>query len=97
MKNSTVIISLLACFMLITSCSDVYNFSIEHKKQTTLNTTIKVTVKEKENKTINSVQFFVDGKEISSKSVSVDLKTSDYGVGKHQISALIFYPEKTKK
>ena len=97
MKNSTVIISLLACFMLITSCSDVYNFSIEHKKQTTLNTTIKVTVKEKENKTINSVQFFVDGKEISSKGVSVDLKTSDYGVGKHQISALIFYPEKTKK
>ena len=97
MKNSAVLVSLLACFMLITSCSDVYKFSLEHKKQTTLNSTIKVTLKEKEDKAVNSVQFFVNGKEIASEGASTKINTSDYGVGKHQISALVFYPEKSKK
>ena len=97
MKNSAVLVSLLACFMLITSCSDVYKFSLEHKKQTTLDSTIKVTLKEKEDKAINSVQFFVNGKEISSEGASTKINTSDYGIGKHQISALVFYPEKSKK
>lgn len=97
MKNSAVLVSFLACFMLITSCSDVYKFSLEHKKQTTLNSTIKVTLKEKEDKVVNSVQFFVNGKEITSEGASAKINTSDFGIGKHQISALVFYPEKTKK
>lgn len=97
MKNSVVLISFLACFMLITSCSEVYKFSLEHKKQTTLNSNFKVTLKEMEDKAINRVQFFVNGKEISSEGVSVNINTSDFGIGKHQISALVFYPEKTKK
>ena len=67
MKNSVVLISFLACFMLITSCSEVYKFSLEHKKQTTLNSNFKVTLKEMEDKAINRVQFFVNGKEISSE------------------------------
>lgn len=97
MKNSFVLISFLACFMLNTSCSDVYKFSLEHKKQTTLNSNFKVTLKEIEDKSINRVQFFVNGKEIASEGVSANINTSDFGIGKHQISALVFYPEKTKK
>ncbi|KGL64242.1 glutaminyl-peptide cyclotransferase [Polaribacter sp. Hel1_85] len=97
MKNNAVCIAFLACFLLITSCSDVYKFTLEHKKQTTLNATIDVTLKEKEDKPVNSVQFFVNGKEISSEGNSTSINTSDFGVGKHVVSALVFYPEKSKK
>jgi glutaminyl-peptide cyclotransferase len=97
MKNSTLIVAFLACILLITSCSDVYTFSLNHKKQVALNSNLEVTLKEKEDKTINSVQFFVNGKEISAKGNTVSINTTDLGVGKHLISALVFYPEKTKK
>lgn len=97
MKNSTLLVAFLASFLLITSCADVYKFSLEHKKQVTLHTNINITLKEKEDKPANSVQFFINGKEISSKGNSIDINTTDLGVGKHQISALVFYPEKTKK
>ncbi|PQJ71983.1 glutaminyl-peptide cyclotransferase [Polaribacter butkevichii] len=97
MKNSTLFVAFLACFLLITSCSDVYKFSLNHKKQVALNSNIDVTLKEQEDKPINSVQFFVNGKEISSEGNTVSINTTDLGVGKHQISALVFYPEKTKK
>jgi glutaminyl-peptide cyclotransferase len=97
MKNSTVFVSLLACFMLITSCSDVYKFSLVHKKEIALNSKIEITLKEKDNKPVNKVQFFVNGKEISSKGNSISMNTADLGVGKQKISALVFYADKTKK
>ncbi|WP_405606928.1 glutaminyl-peptide cyclotransferase [Polaribacter sp. Asnod1-A03] len=97
MKNNSLIIAFFACFLFITSCSDVYKFSLQHKKQVSLNTNLDVTLKEEDNKTINNVQFFINGKEITSKGNTVSINTTDLGVGKHQISALVFYPEKTKK
>jgi glutaminyl-peptide cyclotransferase len=97
MKNSTLLIAFLASFLLITSCSDVYQFSLIHKNKVALNSNIEVTLKEKEDKKVNKVQFFVNGKEIASEGISTKISTTDLGVGKHQISALIFYPEKTKK
>ncbi|WP_298881634.1 glutaminyl-peptide cyclotransferase [uncultured Polaribacter sp.] len=97
MKKSTFFISFFSFLFLITSCSDVYKFTLEHKKQATLNENIKVTLKEKEDKPVTKVQFFVNGKEITSTGNSTSIATKELGVGKHQISALVFYPEKTKK
>ncbi|MCL7763305.1 glutaminyl-peptide cyclotransferase [Polaribacter sp. Z014] len=97
MKNSTLLVAFLACFLLITSCSDVYKFSLNHKKQVTLNSNLEVTLKEKEDKPVTNVQFFVNGKEVSSEGNTVSINTTNLGVGKHKISALIFYAEKTKK
>ena len=97
MKNSSLIVAFFACFLLITSCSDVYKFSLDHKKQVKLNESVKVTLKEKEDKPVNKVQFFINGKEITSEGASITINTSDLGVGKHKVSALVFYPEKTKK
>jgi glutaminyl-peptide cyclotransferase len=97
MKNSSLVVALLTYFLLATSCSDVYKFSLQHKKQVKLNESVKITLKEKDNKPINKVQFFLNGKEIVSDGVSTSINTTNLGVGKHQISALVFYPEKTKK
>ena len=96
MIHKSVLISILSLVLLFTSCSDVYKFSLDHKKQVALNDNVIVTLKEKENKQVNKVQFFVNGTEISSEGNSTSINTSNLGVGKHKISALIFYPEKTK-
>ncbi|WP_341221771.1 glutaminyl-peptide cyclotransferase [Polaribacter atrinae] len=97
MKKNTLLVTFLACFLLITSCSDVYKFSLDHKKQVPLNSKIEVTLKEDESKPINNVQFFINGNEVSSEGNNISINTAKLGVGKHQISALIFYAEKTKK
>ena len=98
MKKYFLLVAFLASFLLSTSCSNEYVFHLEHQKQVPFNTTIRISLKEKENKPIQSVQFFVNGKEIpSNNESSIELNTKDIGIGKHQISALIFYPEKTKK
>ena len=97
MIHKSVLISILSLLFLLTSCSDVYKFNLEHKKQVALNDNVKVTLKEKEDKLIKKVQFFINGKEISSEGNSVSIKTTDLGVGKHTISALVFFDKKTKK
>ncbi len=90
-------IFVLAFFVLLTSCSDNYIFIIEHKKSVPLNSKIKISLRVKENKPIDSVKFFINNKEVLSKKHTTTINTADLGIGKHQISALIFYSEKTKK
>lgn len=97
MKNHSLLASYLVCFLLLTSCSDAYKFSLEHKKEVPLNYKMNVTLKEKDRKSIEKVQFFVNGKEISSNGASATIQTNSFGLGKHQISALVFFSEKTKK
>lgn len=97
MKNSFIYITLVSFFLLVTSCSNDYKFTLEHKKKVVLNEKIAITLKEKENKPAKSIQFFVNGKEIPSTGNTLSLNTSDYGVGKHIISALVFFDEKSKK
>ena len=97
MKNHFLLIAFLALFLLSTSCSNEYRFRLEHQKQVPFNSTMRISLKEKEDKPVQKVQFFVNGKEIPSEANSIQLDTKDVGVGKHQISTLIFYPEKTKR
>ena len=96
MKNiafSVFILTLLSCI----GCSEDYKFKLDVTKKTTLNTDVKISLKEINNKPIDNIQFFVNQKKIPSEGNSITLKTSDYGLGKHQVSALAFYPGKTKK
>ncbi|QNM87088.1 glutaminyl-peptide cyclotransferase [Polaribacter pectinis] len=97
MKNKAILISFFAFIFLATSCSDDYSFSLETPKKTTLNQTIKVSLKEKNDKEIKNIQFFVNGKEVSSEGNSVTINTTDLGVGKHSVSALTFFEGGSKK
>lgn len=96
MKKIVVILTSFTLLLLI-SCNDTYKFSLELTKKTTLNSSFSITLKEKNDKPIDKVQFFVDGKEITANGNSASINTNDFGVGKHAVSALAFYPGKTKK
>lgn len=97
MKLSTCGTALLFSILMMISCSDVYKFTLQHKKQVKLNESITVTLKEKEDKPVKSMQFFVNGKEVKAKGSSLTINTKDYGIGKHSISALVFFDGKSKK
>ncbi len=89
--------TLLLSFFFLTSCDKDYKFTLNVSKKNTLNDKVSITLKEENNQQINNVQFFVNGKEISSDGNSLTLNAKDFGVGKHVVSALAFYPGKTKK
>ena len=65
MKKITVIISFLAV-LLITACNEDYKFTIDITKKTTLNSIVTITLKEKNNKPLENVKFFINGKEFDS-------------------------------
>jgi len=96
MKKIAFFTSILT-LLLLTSCSDIYKFTLDVPKKTTLNEKITITLKEENDKVVDNVQFFVNGKEIATNGNSISLNTKDFGVGKHQVAALAFYPGKTKK
>lgn len=79
------------------SCNDEYKFTLEIPKTTTLNETVKAVLKEQNNKQIDSVQYILNGKKITSDENSININTKELGVGKHALTTLIFYPGKTKK
>ena len=95
--NKIACVTSLVTFFLLTSCSKDYKFTLDVTKKSTINSKISITLKEKNNQLIEKVQFFVNGKEIPADGNSVILNSNDFGVGKHQVSALAFYPGKTKK
>ncbi|MCI2229731.1 glutaminyl-peptide cyclotransferase [Polaribacter sp. MSW13] len=97
MKNNSIIIFFFAFLLLMTSCSNDYKFSLETPKKVTLNQSITISLKEKNDKPINKVQFFVNGNEVTANGNSFKINTDDFGVGKHAVSALVFYLEETKK
>lgn len=97
MKIRLIIILSIISSLFIISCNDNYKFTLEVPKNTTLNKSITAMIKEQNDKPIDSIHFFINGIKSISKKNATTINTQDFGVGKHQISALIFYPEKTKK
>jgi glutaminyl-peptide cyclotransferase len=94
-KNTLFTIALMLCFL--TSCDSEYKFKLDVSKKTTLNGTITISLKEENNKPIDNIQFNIDGKEVPNKGNSLTLKAAEFGIGKHSVSVLAFYPGKTKK
>jgi glutamine cyclotransferase len=97
MKFRFISIAIIISSIFIISCNDNYKFTLEVIKKTTLNESIIASIKEQNNKPIDSVHFFINGKKSVSTANTTNIKTAAFGVGKHLISALIFYPGKTKK
>ena len=97
MKIKHNFITFFTTLLLISSCTESYKFNLETTKKTTLNKSIKISLTEENNKQIDKVQFFVNGQEVAAEGNSTTINTKDLGVGKHSISALAFYPGKTKK
>ncbi|WP_299000595.1 glutaminyl-peptide cyclotransferase [uncultured Tenacibaculum sp.] len=84
--------------LLITSCSETnYKFKLDTTKKTTLGEKAAIKFEQLEGNQIDSVQLYVNNKRVNKNEPSVIINTADFGVGKHAVTALAFYPNKSKK
>jgi len=79
------------------ACETHYKFILSTPKKVAFGKEFTITLSEKNNLSIENVTFFLDGKKIVTKEHKVTIDTKKIGIGKHIISALVFYPGKTKK
>ncbi|WP_428742196.1 glutaminyl-peptide cyclotransferase [Tenacibaculum sp.] len=88
----------LATTLVITSCSETnYKFKLNTTKKTTLGDKAAIKFEQLKGEQIDSVQLYVDNKRVNTNETSVTINTADFGVGKHAVTALAFYPNKSKK
>jgi len=82
----------------LSSCESNNKFNIAVPKKAIFNKVIEISVSEAKNNPIDSVKFFVNGQQItSSEKTFIEVNTSEFGVGKHAISTLVYFPEGNKK
>ncbi|NVK53059.1 MAG: glutaminyl-peptide cyclotransferase [Flavobacteriaceae bacterium] len=97
MRLQKYLIVLATGLFILTACNDSYKFTLNTPKKLTINQEATATLTEKNNKPVDSIQFFVNGKRVPSKGNSIKINTKDLGVGKFSVTALAFFPGKTKK
>ena len=76
------------------SCEKDYEFQLQTPKRISVAKTFSIKVKEKNGQPIDKITYSFDGKELKSPD-NVDL--SKETLGKHMLSAVVFYGTKTKK
>ena len=92
------IISFAFIFMLISSCETDYKFKLEAPETIKSNEKLSISFSEKNDAPIDSVELSINTKAIelsADHKASIDI--SSYRLGKHSITALIFYEGQTKK
>lgn len=95
LKNYIVI---LLTSTIIFSCETDYNFKLESPKKLNISKILNVSLVEKSNNPIDSVQLTIDNKKIPlSEDFKTNLDIKGYKLGRHTITALVFYAKKTKK
>ncbi len=86
------IISVLALFL--SACGNQYKLKLSSPKTLNVNEKLSFTVTEKNNKPIDSVRYYLDGKRLSANS---DINIQNNRLGKHAVSATVFFGEKQKQ
>ena len=91
--------SILSIFTLslLLSCKSEYKFVLKTPQKIQSNEELTISISEQNNKPIDSVQFSIDSKKIVSNTNSVTLNISNYTLGRHDITAIVFYENKTEK
>ena len=87
------VFTILVIFLLI-SCGNKYKLQLDSPKTIQVSKSLKVSVVEKNRNPIDSVKYFIDGKEILNNE-SLDIH--NYRLGKHAISATVYYAGQNKK
>ncbi|AZJ32093.1 Glutamine cyclotransferase [Tenacibaculum mesophilum] len=92
------LLSLGLTTLLITSCSETnYKFKLNTTKKTTLGEKAAIKFEQLKGEQIDSVHLYVNNKRVNTNETSVTINTANFGVGKHAVTALAFYPNKSKK
>ena len=91
--------SLIGFLILIAlfSCKSEYKFIINSPKKIQIGQELTFSITEKNNKPIDSVQFSLGNKKLYSDLNSVTVKVTGYKLGKHNLTAIVFFENKTKK
>lgn len=98
MKSIKLLILALVLIPLFTACKSEYRFNLNSPAKLQINQKLTMSVSEKNEQDIISVQFSIDDKKLpSTENLTLDIPINDYTLGKHTIGALIFYTNKTKK
>lgn len=84
-------------FMALFSCKAEDKFIINVPKKIQTNKELTVSISEKNNKPIDSVQFLLDDKKVKSGQTSSTIKITDFKLGKHTVTAIVFHENKTTK
>jgi len=80
--------------LLLTSCEEEYKFQLEAPKKITIDKPLTISIKEVNEQEFDKVMYSLDGKSIQNPS-NIDI--SKHRLGKHVITAIVFYGSKTKK
>lgn len=83
--------------LLTISCKSDYKFVINAPKKIQSNQEITISISEEGHKLIDSVEFSIGNEKIMSNNSSATFNTSNLRLGKHTITAIVFYENKTKK
>jgi len=94
MKRLKNLFTFIITVFILGSCSDQYKLKLVSPKTIQLNQRLNIEVTEKDNKPIDSVRYYLDGKRLLSDS---EIDISSNKLGKHALSATIFYGAKQKK
>jgi len=78
--------------LFLTSCANNYKLSLTSPKEVKINESLSLSVSEKENKPVDSVWYYLDGIRIEK-----DAAIADKRLGKHAISATVFYEDQQKQ
>jgi len=84
-------------FILLVSCKSEYKFILNTPQKIQSNQELTISISEKNNKPIDSVQFSIGNKKIESNGTTSTLNINNFKLGKHTITVLVFYQNKTEK
>ena len=91
--NLKSLFSALILISFLTSCGNEYKLSLVSPKELKTSQQLNLEVKEKNNKPIDSIRFYLDGKRIQQDNNSI----TNSKLGKRAVSATIFYEGKQKQ
>lgn len=90
--------SILMLQFLLMSCENDYKLDFKTPKKIQINQELTVKIAEKNNKTIDSVQFFINQEKISTQQkLDITFDINNYRLGKHVLKAIVFYEGKSKE
>jgi glutamine cyclotransferase len=90
--------SVLFIILIFSSCESDYKLNFKTPKKIQINQELTLKVDEKNNKPVDSVQFFIDDNKIhSDKNLSISHNILNYKLGKHVLKATVYYDGKSKE
>jgi len=90
-------IASICLLILLISCKSEYKFVLNTPKSIKINKELSISLSEKNNQPIDSVQYSIDNNKLTSTNDSTNIDISNYKLGKHTITAIVFYENKTEK